>query len=680
METSINNPEYFNLYIRYKIEGANENGIIVFSALTRSEIEKYFNYIEQNKLGLQPIISNAQINVVEPLSFSIYDFSKATKDSNFEREDFAELVRKNISTEQDYRVTYRKLGKDVSNSFQISLEDVLKKMRKAALPDFMKNVGIDSDWNASDDFQPDTSNNVSFEEKKPDESGNTSSNTERKGANNPSGVKVTIKGSSFISGKLSGKLYLTNPIEYNNGIIDSSIAPAFNVHKIASVFANQLKNLKNESGQMVGVFGKWGRGKTYFVNEVCKHLGIVFEKETSGAQSDFIFIKFQAWKYQTTPSTWAYLFETIIDKYLDVKWYNKLRRIIRFSLIRKGHWNSWVKPLLGIFLCAIWFIIIPWLTQNASLIEAGKWAGGIGALLIVTNKIVSVLKLLNKPAIKLFDSLTKIPSFKSVLGIQAEVQKELVFLIKAFSQVISNKRILLFIDDLDRCSEESMIEIIDALRVILDDSEINKKIIVLVAVDESKLKKAIEFKYKARRSQAELIDISKEYIDKLFISALKLPSIAHEKFGEFIESIANQINYPDGKKREVQIDDQTHILDEDIEDVNQSTNPNDVQEKETLANSENTIESTIKLNENEIRQLKDKLSSVTSELTPRQIRIVFFRYLLARNLWKELSEKSNFEIGKMIDYIVEQTLSASIDKNPDSDELYDEIVQMVVAY
>ncbi len=325
-------------------------------------------------------------------------------------------------------------------------------------------------------------------------------------------------------------------------------------------------------------------------------------------------------------------------------------------------------------------MIIPWLTQNASLIEAGKWAGGIGALLIITNKIASVLKLLNKPAIKLFDSLTKIPSFKSVLGIQAEVQKELVFLIKAFSQVISNKRILLFIDDLDRCSEESMIEIIDALRVILDDSEINKKIIVLVAVDESKLKKAIEFKYKAHRSQAELIDISKEYIDKLFISALKLPSIAQEKFGEFIESIANQVNYLDGKKREAQIDDQTHILDEDIEDVNQSTNPNDVQEKETLANSENTIESTIKLTENEIRQLKEKLSGVTSEFTPRQIRIVFFRYLLARNLWKELSEKSDFEIEKMMDYIVEQTLSASIDKNSERDKLYDEIVKMVVAY
>ena len=98
-------------------------------------------------------------------------------------------------------------------------------------------------------------------------------------------------------------------------------------------------------------------------------------------------------------------------------------------------------------------------------------------------------------AIKLIKKYSKQKTFKQYLGIQAEIQKEFKFLLTTWIKDSRDKKILLFVDDIDRCHEERIIQIIDSLRVMLDEDEIYQRVIIISALDERVLKRAIEWKY-----------------------------------------------------------------------------------------------------------------------------------------------------------------------------------------
>ena len=53
--------------------------------------------------------------------------------------------------------------------------------------------------------------------------------------------------------------------------------------------------------------------------------------------------------------------------------------------------------------------------------------------------------------------------------------------------VTNEDKILLFVDDIDRCSIEKMIKVIESLRIILENKEIQQRVIVLCSVDSNKL-------------------------------------------------------------------------------------------------------------------------------------------------------------------------------------------------
>src|SRR5690606_15543594 len=99
---------------------------------------------------------------------------------------------------------------------------------------------------------------------------------------------------------------------------------------------------------------------------------------------------------------------------------------------------------------------------------------------------------------KIISQATTNVSFKTQLGLQHEIQQELIYLLKAWIPVVNetSRRIFLFIDDVDRCSEDKIIQIVDYIRVLLHDRDIQDRVTVLAAIDERILLHAIQKKYK----------------------------------------------------------------------------------------------------------------------------------------------------------------------------------------
>ncbi|WP_353571239.1 P-loop NTPase fold protein [Candidatus Albibeggiatoa sp. nov. BB20] len=270
-------------------------------------------------------------------------------------------------------------------------------------------------------------------------------------------------------------------------------------------------------------------------------------------------------------------------------------------------------------------------------------------------------------------------SFQDVLGIQAEIFKELRLLLEAWipDPKNSKKRILLIIDDIDRCSENKIIEIIDALRVMLDDDEIHKRLVIIACIDEIILERAIYLKYShlAQHSEksADMDKLITEYIDKLFLIAIKLPELTEAEKEELFRIYSDsKCSHPlpttkKAKGRNKSISSKTSEQQENVYDI-------DGNEQKNL-----------------IRSLK-----CIKNVTPRKIRIFYYRYLLARRLAHIFTMNNKEKFGSpdynkyvrplLISLIINKTEQYRVTIKPKQQikpELYQfliKIIDIVVAY
>ncbi len=645
--------DYFNLYVESQNTESTRDDInttLAYTVLDKDEINQYVDLVKQKSWG-EHAIGNHNLHVVPAHTIKIFDLSNLIhKGEVYNRDELLKMVPLYPETEVTLLEQLKRYGADVT-----------KKMFGEELKRFLNRLQLE----------------IQIEQR------GINAETEVKGSFYSEGnMKSQVKSGSSVEAKLKVKGSPFFPKEFEEGILDSAVDPAFNVEKIATVFSKHLKHLENdESGQMVGIFGQWGRGKTYFTNKVLKILNS--EKPTS-----FLTIKFQAWRYQQTPSIWAYLFETFIEEYLNTEWRKKACRHFRLAIVRNGWWKSLIWPALGIITGILAFSFASKLVDDSERQIIIKILGAVSTLTISFRLGKSIMEKIKKPATTIFNSFSKAPSFQSVLGVQAEIEKELKLLLKAWKKYLGNKRILLFVDDLDRCSEHQIIDIIDSLRVILDDEGINKQVLILVALDEEKLKKAIIQKYKSLFSESGNLDeVVSEYMDKLFISAIKLFPISLDDRSEFVQKLVSQIN---GKEITEAIQKQTSIPSLTLApkkfDLQNDTSSEENSSYEQLTSSTITSErkqSTENLNDLEIKIINEKIVSITFKpLTPRQIRILIYRYLLARNLWLILYEELDWKIEDAINLIVSYSGLTNQDLGSKSivNEEMSPIARMVVAY
>jgi|GEM_PF-5952240 len=464
------------------------------------------------------------------------------------------------------------------------------------------------------------------------------------------------------------------------------IEPALEIESLADEIVKIIKNLKPEPGNMTGIFAQWGRGKTRLMSEIWKRLseknsandyssiryrlknylfGLIAQKlwpknpvdkpQRKHQLGNYLFewycqkcwpsenieyiqIKYQAWRYQDTPASWAYLYEQFSLVFLgkrDFKNFFKYQsRLFNLNVERDGWWNF---SLAIISTCLVFFaawLIIPHNEIYQKIIIVLIPSLGFLMLIIKNLRLDYLTRAVN--LVKKYGSKT---SFNESLGIQAEIQKELIHLVNAW--VDSQKRkLVLFVDDLDRCNEEKVIEIIDALRIILDDERIKDKLLVITAIDERILRLAVLRKYEQSAkyfNESELGELAREYIDKLFIFSVKLGPLTENESQDFFENFT---------KNEIEISDDSHqesvenFLDtkQNIENVGSGSGTREREASSSLTSDsseligvQTRVEKINKFTKSEIELFKKNLQFINNS-TPRKIRILYYRYLFAKNL------------------------------------------------
>ena len=248
--------------------------------------------------------------------------------------------------------------------------------------------------------------------------------------------------------------------------------PQFNFSTYGKQLARYIASKDLPTPLTIGLNGEWGSGKTTMIKIIQQNIA-----EISG-DSDYentTCINFNAWAAEKTDIVTS-LFQKI-SRFLDTKQFDR-------SWMRKIK-----KPRIEKF-------NNPWMTLCADIALRELMMG------MTYEDVKGHFK---KPPLSIED------------------------ISKQIEDLLGGKRLVIFIDDLDRCNASNILELLETIKNVLGA----KNLIFCITVDMKQIERAWELRYKSDLVKIE----SKEYIEKLFPIIFSLPPKIDDDVGSYHDSL-----------------------------------------------------------------------------------------------------------------------------------------------
>ena len=261
----------------------------------------------------------------------------------------------------------------------------------------------------------------------------------------------------------------------------------------------------NLSPATIGVYGDWGSGKSSLMKMVKKSLDT--DKNT-------LTVEFNGWLFEGYEDAKTALCGTILD---EMHKHEK-----RFAKAKKK-----IKALLD-------------KVDGGKLLSKGvKYGldflltGGIGSITELTlTGLVSAVK--QKAGDVSEDEIKKVVD---ALKVDDTKRAEIKNFRKTFKEVFEEckgDRLVVFIDELDRCTPDTVLDIFEAIRLFLYVPGTT----FIIGADERLVSYAVKTKYKDIPGHD--IDISKEYLEKLVQYPVKIPQLNESEVRQYITCLLLQ--------------------------------------------------------------------------------------------------------------------------------------------
>lgn len=282
------------------------------------------------------------------------------------------------------------------------------------------------------------------------------------------------------------------------------------------------------------------------------------------ARPRVISIRFNAWQYQDATQIWAGLASAISEGLeralpwpsrlfmrVEYAWHNRLREFVL----------SIILPVLVVGSVAVWLLRLG-SDQILALMHSAYAAKGlpeIGELLRLVLPAGSLLFLLwfiawrilkvVQPVSERVLSYMQLPSYREQRGYQHRVMEDLQFAHRALKRHYPRCKAIVYIDDLDRCSDDKIMEILQAINLILGSSEF----FVFLGMDTEMIYRAIQDHYSGSPPK----DFPENYLRKIIQLSFHLPETLPDKRFELVSTLFSadaraelqrKTKDPDGKR------------------------------------------------------------------------------------------------------------------------------------
>ncbi|MGH8573502.1 MAG: P-loop NTPase fold protein, partial [Gammaproteobacteria bacterium] len=208
--------------------------------------------------------------------------------------------------------------------------------------------------------------------------------------------------------------------------------------------------------------------------------GRALAKLERAAADTVLCVRFNAWLYEGATQIWAGLTHEITKAMEDsLPWWHRLTTRVRYTLHEHGV-GFWVGAAAGVaaaVLLAGLALVLGF--GNAGSALAGSLPAGLAVIakLLPTGSVVAVGLLLAWRLSRGFVPVSgrvaqylRRPDYRVQMGYQHQLRRDIEFLKARLRRNNRTPRVVVFIDDLDRCSDERVLETLQAINLLLTES------------------------------------------------------------------------------------------------------------------------------------------------------------------------------------------------------------------
>ena len=262
----------------------------------------------------------------------------------------------------------------------------------------------------------------------------------------------------------------------------------------------------------------------------------LYKRMARAAEADVITVTFNAWQFEDATQIWAGLAETITDRLehalsrparlwarLRYAWWKRRAQLIE-ELVLPGLFAVLAVAVLALFgYVRVETLAEKWAQSSGVPVE---WIAALpGALVLVVAAwfVAGRARRALKPISDRVGEYLQMPDYRERMGFQHEVLSDVEFSRDCLRRRQlryrrRQPRVVVFIDDLDRCSDDKIIETLQAINLILGPAA--SGFYVFLGIDTRMVQRAIDQRYHllvdgADLEQFEPSDFADRYLRKI---------------------------------------------------------------------------------------------------------------------------------------------------------------------
>lgn len=272
----------------------------------------------------------------------------------------------------------------------------------------------------------------------------------------------------------------------------------------------------------IGIFGDWGSGKSSLMKML---------EQSFSENENTLCIKFNGWLFEGYEDAKSALLSTIVKQTIKKRTIEGKAKVLAKKLLKNIDWLKLAKTA----------------TKHGL---AFLTTGGIGNIALGINDLAGLNTEQLKGLVDNFSDSKYDEQINSLLEAGKESEK-LEIGMKEFHQNFGNllketkvEKLIVFIDDLDRCDPNTVIETLEAIKLFL----FAPNTAFIIGADERLIQYAVKRRFPEIPGEKE---VSRDYLEKLVQIPIRIPPLSEHEVETFINLLFIQSYYSESEFEEI---------------------------------------------------------------------------------------------------------------------------------